>query len=316
MIIYITSKTKMSKLAESDMYDWRVRALMSWVDRNKNNDGSLSMERLCSAGHLDQYHYLGLEANDEVIRILGLDDSMKVLDVGCGIGGPARYIAWKSGAHLTGVDIQGQLVDAGNQVSKLVGLDRKVTLISGDATQEGIVGDSEYDAFISLLVILHIADRKALFRSLSKSLKPGGAFLIEDMVHVGSVAFSDEEDRIAKDVIGSPYLPSIDEYRTHLEDAGFVDIEFETLTPVWVKWCIARSKQYDESKDEQIRLNGEKVYNQRSKFYADVKNLFLGGKLGGVRITGRKPTVIERNLLSHRRSSSLRASSDSVRIIE
>jgi cyclopropane fatty-acyl-phospholipid synthase-like methyltransferase len=310
----------MAKLEESDMYDWRVRALMTWIDRNKNPDGSLSMDRLCAAGHLDQYHYLGLAANEEVIEILGLDENMSVLDVGCGIGGPARYLAWKTGAHVTGVDIQGQLVDAGNKVCQLVGLADKVKLVTGDVTDSSLFSESQFDIFVSLLVILHIADRKSLFSSLARSLKPGGAFLIEDMVHVGEVPFNTEELRIAREVIGAPMLPSIQQYHDHLTDAGFVDIECEILTPAWVQWCISRSDQYNASREEQIKNNGEKVFQQRSAFYADVKNLFLSGKLGGVRFTGRKPTHVARRIFAHRQSSSLslrtKISSESVRIIE
>ena len=295
----------MTNLEETDMYDWRVRALMNWIQRNKEPNGSLSMNSLCKAGHLDQYHYLGTLANDEVIRILGLDETMSVLDVGCGIGGPPRYLTWKSGARVTGIDIQPQLVDAGNQVSELVGLSDKVCLVSGDVTSLSDRFEKEsFDAFISLLVILHIENRQSLFSSLFLALKAGGGFLIEDMVHVGETPFTAAELGIARDVVGSPYLPNICEYANHLREAGFVDVEFEILTPSWVQWCIDRSDQYNASKEEQIRLNGEKVFNQRSSFYAHVKTLFLSGKLGGVRITGRKPNKIEQSIANHRKTHS------------
>ncbi len=300
------------------MYDWRVKALMTWIEENSTN-GKLSMEKLTEAGHLDQYHYLGLAANDQVIKILGLREGMTVLDVGCGIGGPARYLAWKSGACVTGVDIQDALVKAGNHVSTLVGLSDKVQLVTGDVTDESVMEPNKFDAFVSLLVILHIADRKALFSSLFKSLKEGGAFLIEDMVFVGSSAFSAQQLEIAQDVIGSPFLPTIEQYQQHLAEAGFLDVGFELLTSEWTEWCICRSDRYNASKEEQIRMHGEKVFGQRSSFYANVKNLFLSGKLGGVRITGRKPNHFEQSLRSHRSgrsSKNLDSRSVPVRIIE
>ena len=88
----------------------------------------------------------------------------------------------------------------------------------------------------------------------------------------------------------------MEEYRNHLTQAGFVDVHFQSLTPAWVQWCVNRSHQYEASKEEQIRMHGEKVFNQRPSFYSDVKNLFLSGKLGGFRITGRKPSYIEARL--------------------
>lgn len=309
----------MANLAKSDMYDWRVNALMNWIEKNKETDKSLSMERLAKAGHLDQYHYLGLQSNDEVMRILGLDPSMKVLDVGCGIGGPARYISWKSGCAVTGVDIQECLVEAGNKVTSLVGLTDKVRLITGDVTQP-LFSTETFDAVISLLVILHIEDRTALFSNIFTSLKAGGCFIIEDMVALDS-CFNQEENRIAKEVIGAPSLPTLYQYHAHLSQVGFVDMHFESLTPVWVRWCIERSDQYEASKDEQILLHGNDVFMKRSSFYRDVKRLFLSGKLGGYRITGRKPSYFEARLKSYRASlhASLHteaASLSAVRIIE
>ena len=283
------------------MYDWRVRALMTWIEKNKDAEGNLSMDKLSSAGHLDQYHYLGLACKEEVIKILGLKPGMKILDVGCGIGGPARYLAWKSGCSITGADIQDQLVEAGNAVTKMVQLDSLVNLVAGDVCDSNLFEESTFDAFISLLVILHIEDRARLFASLMRANKAGGGFLIEDMVALDP-AFSADETRIAQQVIGAPYLPTIDEYRQHLETAGFVDVEFESLTPEWVRWCIDRSDQYMASKEEQIRVHGEKTFAQRSSFYADVKQLFLSGKLGGVRITGRKPTQVELAIRAYRAS--------------
>ena len=288
----------MTTLAESNMYDWRVTALMNWIKKHQKEDGSLDMDRLTGAGHLDQYHYLGLDANDEVIEILGLRPGLKVLDVGCGIGGPARYLSWKTGCEITGVDIQEALVRGGNEVTAMTGLADKVKLIVGDACDSTVLKNNEFDAFISLLVILHIADRKSLFSSLYESVKMGGGFLIEDMVCLA--AFDAEDNRIAKDVIGSPYLPTVAEYRSHLESAGFVDVEFESLTPAWFKWAVSRSDQYDAEKEDQIKMHGEKMYLQRSSFYADVKKLFLSGRLGGVRITGRKPSYIESRIRAHR----------------
>jgi cyclopropane fatty-acyl-phospholipid synthase-like methyltransferase len=285
-----------SSLAESNMYDWRIKAFETWIEKNSNGN-SLSMDKLCAAGHLDQYHYLGLAANDEVIDILQLNPTMTVLDVGCGIGGPARYFAWKTGCRVVGVDIQPDLVKMGNKVTGLVGLTDLVELKTGDLVVESIVGEF-FDVFVSLLVILHIADRERLFSNLYSALKPAGGFLIEDMVKMAE--FDSDETRIASSVIGAPNLPSIEEYRAHLESAGFVDIEFEDLTEPWVRWSKDRSDTYIASESEQIANYGEKIFNQRSAFYADVKSLFGSGKLGGVRITGRKPGVVETTLIRHR----------------
>ena len=57
----------------------------------------------------DNYHYFGTEAVDEAIDVLGLKPGMRVLDIGSGIGGPARYIAERSGAQVTALELQPDL---------------------------------------------------------------------------------------------------------------------------------------------------------------------------------------------------------------
>ena len=72
------------------MYGWRVKALKDWM-ASVGKVGGITIEDFARAGHLDQYHYLGLEANQDIIDLLQLNKDKKVLDVGSGIGGPARY---------------------------------------------------------------------------------------------------------------------------------------------------------------------------------------------------------------------------------
>ena len=87
--------------------------------------GPLSVSDLTKLGHLDQYHYGGIEANDHVIQLLGIDETVHCLDVGSGIGGPGRYIASKTGCRVTGVELQADICKAGqiltDRVPELVG---------------------------------------------------------------------------------------------------------------------------------------------------------------------------------------------------
>jgi protein-L-isoaspartate O-methyltransferase len=70
----------------------------------------------------DQYHYFGTEAVDEAIVALGLSAGMRVLDVGSGIGGPARYIAARSSAHVTALELQPDLDTLAADLTKRCGL--------------------------------------------------------------------------------------------------------------------------------------------------------------------------------------------------
>lgn len=71
------------------------------------------------------------------------------------------------------------------------------------------------------------------------------------------------------------------------------------LSSVWQKWTKARHDLYAESKEEAIRLHGRDIFESRVKFYGVIDQLFAG-HLGGVRITGRRPSQLEAKLLAGR----------------
>ena len=93
------SRDGASALTSGRMYNWRVRAVYSALDKAGKADGPLCAEDLYSLGHLDQYHYGGTDACDEAAALLGLDSGSTVLDIGSGIGGTSRYLAATTFCH-------------------------------------------------------------------------------------------------------------------------------------------------------------------------------------------------------------------------
>src|SRR6185295_1056907 len=69
-------------------------------------DGPLKVEDLTA---FDQYHYLGTSAVDHAIESLGIGAGSRVLEIGSGIGGPARYVAQRTGAHVSALELQSDL---------------------------------------------------------------------------------------------------------------------------------------------------------------------------------------------------------------
>ena len=298
-----------ASLTPDIMYGWRVKALKNWI---KESDGCLKMEDFQRAGHLDQFHYLGLECNDDIISLLQLKSTKNVLDVGSGIGGPARYISWKTGCQIVGMDIQEDLVDASNEISKLLHMDDQLKFRACDATTDAFTDTEKYDAFYSILVFLHIPEhpRKILFSKLYKSLTETGSFCIEDYcLKDPSKPFTDPEIEALTTIVGAVYVPSQDKYKNQLENCGFQNIQFEDLTDTWTQWTIGRRNRFLEKRDEHVRMHGEQVYTNMEIFYNTVANLFIGGRLAGVRITGSKgrtnsDLVVGRNLIRTKKRGS------------
>ena len=111
-----------SALTRGGMYNWRVAAILNALERAGKAEGPLEIADLTALGHLDQYHYLGTAACDEAAVLLGIGPEARVLDVGSGIGGPARYLAHTTGCSVTGVELQADLADAATELtSRVVG---------------------------------------------------------------------------------------------------------------------------------------------------------------------------------------------------
>ena len=272
----------------TEMYDWRVNSIYKALNKLGKENGPLEVSDLVQLGHLDQYHYLGILACDEGINILGLTENSKVLDIGSGVGGPARYIVHKTGCQVTGVELQKPLNDMAVELTERVGLADRVEYITGDIL-ELTLEENHFDHFVSWLVFLHIPEREKLLSTCFRALKSGGTFLIEDMVALE--AFTDEEVDILNNVIFAPYVPDIETYRAHLENAGFVNVKFENVSPTWTDWVNSRLHQHEANKDENISLYGDDVFHSRTLLYSKTAQLFNGGNLGGVRITGECPSL-------------------------
>lgn len=129
----------------------------------------------------DEFHTGGVQATDHFFSHLEVTSGMRVLDVGAGIGGTSRYIADRYGAHVTGVDLTPEFVETATELSARVGLGDKITFHHASALDMP-VPDTEFDLAVLMHVGMNIADKKALFAEVSRTLKPGGTFAVFDVM--------------------------------------------------------------------------------------------------------------------------------------
>ena len=108
----------------------------------KSESDNLSVEDLTK---FDQFHYHGTDAIDLAIRILGINNNSKILDVGSGIGGPARYIANKTGAEVTAIELQSDQNNLASDLTNRCGLTDKVNHVCGDILDYDFK-DQKFDA--------------------------------------------------------------------------------------------------------------------------------------------------------------------------
>jgi len=190
----------------------------------------------------DQFHGRGLEATEEIAALLEarmkLGPADRLLDVGSGIGGPARYMAHRFGCRVTGIDLTAEFCDAARHLTQLLGLEAKVDYQQGDALKMPFA-DGTFDGAYSMNVSMNIADKPALYREIRRVLKPGGWLMLSELAK-GPGAPLDYPTPWAATASES-FLATPEETKTGLEAAGFEVLELRDATDA-VKAYGARSK--------------------------------------------------------------------------
>ena len=132
-------------------------------------------------GTLDQFHTRGLAATAELAKLAGITADMSVLDVGSGVGGPARFLAATYGCRVTGVDLSEPFVDAARYLSERTGQSGQVSFQTASALALPF-DDGHFDIVLLQHVAMNISDRARLYREIRRVLKPGGRFATFDVV--------------------------------------------------------------------------------------------------------------------------------------
>src|SRR6266700_3906804 len=130
-------------------------------------DQRLTPEQL---GALDQFHTRGLAATTELAKLAGITADMSVLDVGSGVGGPARFLAATCGCRVTGIDLSEPFVDAARYLTQRTGQSEQVSFQTASALELPF-DDGRFDAVLLQHVAMNISDRARLYREIHRVLK-------------------------------------------------------------------------------------------------------------------------------------------------
>jgi SAM-dependent methyltransferase len=144
-------------------------------------DSRLRPQQLAS---LDHFHTRGLAATAELAELAGVTAESEVLDIGSGIGGPARFLAATYDCNVTGIDLSEPFVDAARYLTTRTGQTEQVSFEAASALAMPL-GNGRFDIALLQHVAMNIEDRASLYREIHRVLKLGGRFATYDVVLAG-----------------------------------------------------------------------------------------------------------------------------------
>ena len=177
---------------------------------------------------MDHFHGGGKEATVRLARFAGLMPGLRVLDVGGGLGGPARTLAVEFGCHVTVIDLTESYVQAAGELTARLGLSDRVTHHTGNALELPF-DEGEFDVVWTQNSGMNIAAKERLYVGFQRVLRPGGLLALQEPM-AGSVQPPVFPLMWAVDAATS-FLRTPVEMRDLIEHAGFRTRAWDDVTP-------------------------------------------------------------------------------------
>jgi sarcosine/dimethylglycine N-methyltransferase len=234
----------------------------------------------------DQDHYGGLAANDALAERAGIRSGSRVVDFCAGLGGPARYLAHRYGADVTGIELTPARVQGAADLTRRVGLDDRVRVLPGDVMDVRLP-DASFDVVVSQEALLHVPDNAKALGEAFRLLVPGGRIAFTDWV--AHRPLSEDDKALMWEGMAVKDLYSLETYAELVEGAGFRVESVEDLTPDWAAILVERLAMYRKLRSEAEHAGTAAGHDAFYESYVRFVDLVREGTLGGGRFAGRKP---------------------------
>ena len=235
--------------------------------------------------HHDQDHFGGLAATDALARHAKINESTHVLDLCCGLGGPARYLAYHHGCRVTGVDMNTDRLAGAVRLTERTKLQDRVLFHHANALQTGLA-DETFDVIVSQEAFCHIPNKKTLIAECVRLLKPGGRIVYTDILARNSMT-NEIRSRLENEMAFSE-LSTLEQYCHLLEEKSCQVVEVEDLSDDWAQILIDRLAMYRSLKEQTVSSFGLAHFQKWDRTYSFFVGLYRSGELGGGRFVAHK----------------------------
>ena len=237
----------------------------------------------------DQDHFGGIPATDALAQHAQINESTHVLDLCCGLGGPARYLAYHYGCRVTGVDLNTDRLAGAVRLTERTKLQDRVLFHHANALQTGLA-DETFDAIVSQEAFCHIPNKKTLITECVRLLKTGGRIVYTDILARNSMT-NEIRGRLENEMVFSE-LSTLEQYCHLLEEKGCQVVEVEDLSENWAQILVDRLAMYRSLKEQTVSSFGLAHFQKWDRTYSFFVGLYRSGELGGGRFVAHKPKSI------------------------
>jgi sarcosine/dimethylglycine N-methyltransferase len=233
---------------------------------------------------LDQFHVGGAKATKRLIARIDLPDGARVLDVGSGLGGPARLLASARGWDVTGIDLSPEFSRVATALSARAGVTGETRLCAADALYLPFP-DGAFDAIWTEHVAMNIGARDALYAELARVVGGGGLLALYDIVageQPGELSYPVHWARAP----GNSHLVDSDTLRTRITEAGWTECVWEDETVFARDWLENARPPGGATGPTLRQVMGEDFPSMLS----NLRDNFSDGRLGAVQAVFQKTT--------------------------
>jgi cyclopropane fatty-acyl-phospholipid synthase-like methyltransferase len=237
---------------------------------------------------IGQFSWLTADEYATFADALAIDAGSHVLEVACGTGGPALFLADRTGCRVTGVDLHEAGIAAANSRADELGLADRASFVHADTRSQLPFGEATFDALVCIDAWNHFDDRESVLSEWFRVLRAGAGLLFTDPIVVTGMLRRDEM-ATRSDSMGEFVFtpPGVDEQL--VRDAGFVDVRAEDATAnMWEvprRWRDAR----EQHRSELEGVEGQEGFVAFQHFLEVVETLARERRLSRIAVLARRP---------------------------
>ena len=237
---------------------------------------------------IGQNSWLTVAELDRFLSRLNLGSSTRLLDVGCGSGGPALHLARRTGCQVVGAELSEEAVAEATRRAHEAGLETRSSFLQADASELLPFDDGSFDALICIDAINHLRDRAGLLGEWARVLRSGGRLLFTDPVVITGIL--DSEELAIRTSIGYVLFVPPGENEQLLVGAGLTVVDVENRTDHLAEIARRRHDARAERAHALREIEGDAAFNGLQRFFDLVATLARDRRLSRLVYTADKQT--------------------------